>query len=111
MTSLIPVRAKRLTLFALRMLQDSISAPRLSIIRNATFTILFLGFTPYRLLSKLLIKMFMSLEYKPLVITNSNFTKYLIKKWLVVTAYVAFLPVNVEKYQTLAGASERGTGD
>jgi len=62
---------------------------------------------PSRLLSKLLIRVFKSLKYRPLVLTNSNFTKSFIERWLGVTAFVVYPPVGVEKCQPLARASER----
>ncbi|MEM1510640.1 MAG: glycosyltransferase [Thermofilaceae archaeon] len=62
---------------------------------------------PSQLLSKLLIRVFKSLKYRPLVLTNSNFTKSVIKRWLGVAAFVIYPPVDVEKYQPLARASER----
>ncbi|MEM1832168.1 MAG: glycosyltransferase [Desulfurococcaceae archaeon] len=62
---------------------------------------------PSQLLSKLLIRMFKSLEHKPLILTNSNFTKSLIQRWLGVKAFVVHPPVNVEKFQPLAENPER----
>ncbi|MEM2197350.1 MAG: glycosyltransferase, partial [Sulfolobales archaeon] len=62
---------------------------------------------PSRLLSKLLVRAFKSLEYKPLILTNSNFTRSLIQKWLGVKAFIVHPPVNVEKYQPLAENPER----
>ncbi|MEM1766268.1 MAG: hypothetical protein QXY89_07780, partial [Zestosphaera sp.] len=62
---------------------------------------------PSQLLSKLLIRVFKSLEHKPLILTNSNFTRSLIQKWLGVKAFIVHPPVNVEKYQPLAENPER----
>ncbi|MEM0249139.1 MAG: glycosyltransferase, partial [Ignisphaera sp.] len=62
---------------------------------------------PSRLFSKLLINVFKSLMYRPLVLTNSNFTKRFIEKWLGVKAFVVYPPVDVEKYQPLAKNPER----
>ncbi|MEM1832538.1 MAG: glycosyltransferase [Desulfurococcaceae archaeon] len=62
---------------------------------------------PSQLLSKLLIRVFKSLEHKPLILTNSNFTRSLIQRWLGVKAFVVHPPVNVEKYQPLAENPER----
>ncbi|MEM4018259.1 MAG: glycosyltransferase [Sulfolobales archaeon] len=62
---------------------------------------------PSQLLSKLLIRVFKSLEYRPLILTNSNFTKNLIQRWLGVKAFVVHPPVNVERYKSLARNPER----
>lgn len=55
---------------------------------------------PSHMMSRLLIEISKRIRYKPLVLTNSTFSKVLIKRWLGVNAHVVYPPVNLEKFKT-----------
>lgn len=62
---------------------------------------------PYRYLAQYITKVFKSLSYKPLIVTNSNFTKSIIKKYLNMEALVIYPPVDIEKLLPLSKNSNR----
>jgi len=55
-------------------------------------------FRPYKLLSIALDKIADLVEYRPLLLTNSKFSKMIIKRFLGVDAAVMYPPVEVKKY-------------
>lgn len=61
---------------------------------------------PSRLLSKFLVEMFRCIEYKPIILTNSSFSKALIKRWLKVDALVLHPPVDIERFRPKLTASD-----
>jgi glycosyltransferase involved in cell wall biosynthesis len=54
-----------------------------------------------------LLSLFKSMEYKPLILTNSRFSAAAIKRLLEVNAIVLYPPVNVEKYLPLSKNTNR----
>jgi len=62
---------------------------------------------PYEVLIKLCAEVFNSLQSKPVVLTNSQFSKQVIMKYLDVVPFVIYPPVDVEKYLALGEGKER----
>jgi glycosyltransferase involved in cell wall biosynthesis len=54
-----------------------------------------------------LLSVFKSMQYKPLILTNSRFSAAVIKRLLGVNAIVLYPPVNVEKYLPLSKNTKR----
>lgn len=54
---------------------------------------------PSHIFSKLLLWMFKRIKYRPLILTNSKFSKALIKRWLRVRSCVLYPPVAIEKFK------------
>lgn len=62
---------------------------------------------PLELVTRALMSIFKSLNYKPLILTNSQFSKAVIRKYLGVEPVVVYPPVDVEKYLPLASYRDR----
>jgi len=62
---------------------------------------------PHDILIKLGAEIFNSLHYKPVVLTNSEFSKKVIMKYLDIVPLVVYPPVDVEKYLLLSKIRER----
>jgi glycosyltransferase involved in cell wall biosynthesis len=62
---------------------------------------------PYETLINIFVKVFNSLNSKPIVLTNSNFTKQQIIKYLNVKPLVVYPPVDVENYLPLSRNENR----
>lgn len=61
----------------------------------------------YRLISWMLIKLYREIQYRPLVLTNSSFSKAMIEKWLETPAIVLHPPIDIEKYLNYAKNKQR----
>lgn len=62
---------------------------------------------PLELIAETLIALFKSLDYKPLILTNSRFSASIIERFLDVKALVLYPPINVEKYLPLSQNKSR----
>lgn len=62
---------------------------------------------PTHILSKLLLEFSSKLQYRPLVLTNSTFSKVMIKKWTGLDAVVLHPPVEVSKYLAMSERDRR----
>jgi glycosyltransferase involved in cell wall biosynthesis len=62
---------------------------------------------PPELVTRTLISLFKSISYKPLILTNSRFSKSIIERFLNVKTIVLYPPVSIEKYLTLSKYKDR----
>jgi glycosyltransferase involved in cell wall biosynthesis len=62
---------------------------------------------PLELVTRTLISLFKSIGYKPVILTNSQFSVSIIKRFLNVETIVLYPPVNIEKYLTLSKHGDR----
>jgi len=62
---------------------------------------------PHETITKIFVKLFNTLEFKPLVLTNSRFTKQIIENYLNVKSFVVYPPVDVENYLPLSKNKNR----
>jgi len=62
---------------------------------------------PYDVLLEMCAKIFNHLHFKPIILTNSLFSKHLIMKYLDIVPIVVYPPVDVEKYLPLNKGKER----
>jgi glycosyltransferase involved in cell wall biosynthesis len=62
---------------------------------------------PLKLLLKPLLSLFRSLEHRPLILTNSKFSAFMIRKFLGTNSLVLYPPVEFEKYLPLSQSRER----
>ncbi|AFH42628.1 glycosyltransferase family 4 protein [Fervidicoccus fontis] len=62
---------------------------------------------PYRLILKALLELYKVIDYRPLILTNSSFSKAVIERWLRTPAIVLYPPVNVEKYLKYSSNKQR----
>lgn len=62
---------------------------------------------PLELLSKSLLSLFRCLEHRPLILTNSRFSAFMIRKFLGGSSLVLYPPVEFEKYLPLSQNRER----
>jgi len=62
---------------------------------------------PLELATRALLSLFKRLDYKPLILTNSRFSKAIIRRKLGVKAVVLYPPVDVERYLPLSRHRER----
>jgi len=62
---------------------------------------------PYETIIDIFVKLFNSLEFKPLVLTNSRFSKQRIENYLDVKPLVVYPPVDVENYLPLSKNKDR----
>ncbi len=62
---------------------------------------------PHRLILKALLGLYKVTEYRPLILTNSSFSKAMIERWLRTPAIVLYPPVNVEKYLKYSSNRQR----
>jgi glycosyltransferase involved in cell wall biosynthesis len=57
---------------------------------------------PIELVSRILVSLFKSMRYKPVILTNSRFSASIIKRFLNIKAFVLYPPVNLGKYLMLS---------